>query len=430
MLALLVPLAVGIAVTVLRMETPNGTLIVEINDPDVEAKIKGGKLILTGPDGKDRYILTAADRNKKRGVGDYAIRVAGADGLEVDTPEFTLKKGGVVKVRVRMEAKGVAKTDPPNRPEDPKVPLKAAEFVPLFNGNDLTGWTVDENPGNPKQWFVKDGVIDASSTSSNTRNYLLTNADYSDFTLRFEFRIGDDRTHGGLALRADPGERVPFTERNFLFDHPMIKLTNPGRDPKDSTGASHWLRNSAPFTPPVSKPNIVVGKWHQAEVTVRGDTCTANFDGKKAVDIELDPKAPTFRNFVPGLKRSKGKVGFQIHTGNLQFRNVEIKSLENLAAAPPWIYKPIPPYPALEALNRDQLPPEALALAGDGDPKRAPASLVGVLGEPRPTHTGFRSGPVVQRRRQVARLRMHRRDDHPPRRGDGAGEKRLEGPRG
>ncbi len=51
--------------------------------------------------------------------------------------------------------------------------------------------------------------------------------------------------------------------------------------------------------------------------------------------------------------------------------------------------KPIllPPSQALEALRRDKIAPEALELAGDGDPKQAPASLVGVLGEVQPIHS-------------------------------------------
>ena len=53
------------------------------------------------------------------------------------------------------------------------------------------------------------------------------------------------------------------------------------------------------------------------------------------------------------------------------------------AALPP----PPPPSAALEAMRRDQIAPEALKLAGDGDPNRAPASLVGVLGEVQPFHS-------------------------------------------
>lgn len=46
------------------------------------------------------------------------------------------------------------------------------------------------------------------------------------------------------------------------------------------------------------------------------------------------------------------------------------------------------PSAALTALRRDQISPAALAFAGDGDPKKAPTSLVAVLGLAEPIHTG------------------------------------------
>ena len=83
-LLLLGLLGIGAAV-LLRVETTNGTLVVEMNDDEVEARIKNGKLILSGPDGKVRYTLTPKDRSKKLEAGAYKIRVEGADGLVLDT---------------------------------------------------------------------------------------------------------------------------------------------------------------------------------------------------------------------------------------------------------------------------------------------------------------------------------------------------------
>ena len=107
----LVPLGWWLAAVVLRVETDNGTLVVEIDDPETEARIKDGKLVLTGPDGKVRYTLSPGERDKKIDAGPYKVRVEGADGLTLDTPEFTLKKGGKVTVRVRAEPKAPAKAN-------------------------------------------------------------------------------------------------------------------------------------------------------------------------------------------------------------------------------------------------------------------------------------------------------------------------------
>jgi hypothetical protein len=137
---------VTLAVVVLRVETPEGTIVVEMNNPDVEARIKDGKLVLVGPDGNDRYVITPGERNKKIDAGAYTVRVEGADGLALDTREFTLKKGGQVTLRVTLDPKAVAKKDAANGDPIPQPPgpIPAAyknsngmEFVKVPNG---TAW--------------------------------------------------------------------------------------------------------------------------------------------------------------------------------------------------------------------------------------------------------------------------------------------------
>ncbi len=111
----LLPLGWWLATVILRVETANGTLIVEMNDPEAEARIKGGKLILTGPDDKVRYTISPSKRDNKIDAGPYKIRVEGADGLTLDTPEFTLKKDGKVTVRVTVDPGTGAKSLDPDR---------------------------------------------------------------------------------------------------------------------------------------------------------------------------------------------------------------------------------------------------------------------------------------------------------------------------
>ena len=67
--------------------------------------------------------------------------------------------------------------------------------------------------------------------------------------------------------------------------------------------------------------------------------------------------------------------------------HADVKVPASEPAATPKVIPSPPPSAALEALRRDQIPPEALTLAGDGDPKRAPASVVAVLGEAQPIHS-------------------------------------------
>jgi serine/threonine protein kinase len=130
--AALVTLAlVALLVVVIRIETAGGTLVVEITDPDVEAKFKNGRLVLAGPDGKTLYTVSPADKNKAVAPGDYKLRVEGADGLVVDTTELTIKKGDTTRVRVTLAPPKVgAKKEVAKRGSaDVAVERKIAEAV-------------------------------------------------------------------------------------------------------------------------------------------------------------------------------------------------------------------------------------------------------------------------------------------------------------
>jgi uncharacterized membrane protein/tRNA A-37 threonylcarbamoyl transferase component Bud32 len=123
----LVPLVVWWLVTaVLRVETSDGTFAVEIDDPETEARLKDGKLILTGPDDKVRYTLAPGERDRKMDAGSYRVRVEGVDGLTLDTKEFTLKQGGKVTIRVTVDPRAAARSLDPDR--------KAAEWVLSLGG--------------------------------------------------------------------------------------------------------------------------------------------------------------------------------------------------------------------------------------------------------------------------------------------------------
>ena len=136
-LLVLVPLGWWLSGILLRLQTPNGTLVIEISDKDVEARFKNGKLLLMGPDDKIRYTLMPSERNKQLPTGPYTIRVEGADGLIVDTPKFELKKGVPITVRVTMEPKIVAKSKDVPGKEIPKTEVvKKDPPLPIVLGGD------------------------------------------------------------------------------------------------------------------------------------------------------------------------------------------------------------------------------------------------------------------------------------------------------
>jgi WD40 repeat protein/serine/threonine protein kinase len=125
-----------------------------------------------------------------------------------------------------------------------------------------------------------------------------------------------------------------------------------------------------------------------------------------AVNVEWGKGKSAKISIAPGKKHQLRieKEGFRIYVkdeveidaGGSRTFPVRLERAEpkDTAARPvqePIAVKPahIAPAAELESLRRDQIPAEALALAGNGDPKRAPARLVGVLGDSQPIQWGF-----------------------------------------
>lgn len=90
--------------------------------------------------------------------------------------------------------------------------------IRLFNGTDLTGWI-----GDPKHWSVEDGEIVGRNTEPlSPSTYLVTEVDFSDFRLIFEFKLVQSEMHSGIALwgKVDPEKGNPFTYAGPLVMFP------------------------------------------------------------------------------------------------------------------------------------------------------------------------------------------------------------------
>ncbi len=308
--AAILALAVGtwlLAGVIFRVETDKGTLVVEIKDPDVEARIKNGQLILSGPDGKVRYKLAPSERNQQIDAGPYKIRVEGADGLVLDTPEFTLRKGREVTVRVTLKQKGV-KTDLPAKPDVPGKSAPPADpqgFVPLFNGKDLTGWKSLST--NKARWEVKDAVL---SGSGDTGYLFNDGTSYENFHLRVEAMINDGG-NSGVFFRAPFGPTTPQGHPAFSYEA-QINITH--KDP-NKTGSLYLANKVA-----AGLPNTLteLDKWFTLEVIADGPHVVVRVNGKVTAN---------FIDLAVGTR--SGRIALQVLDAAtvVQFRKIDIKEL-------------------------------------------------------------------------------------------------------
>jgi eukaryotic-like serine/threonine-protein kinase len=101
----------GLGIYKLVFETKEGMLDIEISDAETEARFKNGELRLLDDKGNVKYTITASEANKRVEPGRYTVTVVGADGLKVETPTFTMTRGGRETVRVTARPPVVAVKD-------------------------------------------------------------------------------------------------------------------------------------------------------------------------------------------------------------------------------------------------------------------------------------------------------------------------------
>jgi hypothetical protein len=192
---------------------------------------------------------------------------------------------------------------------------KKAEFVPLFNGKDLTGWEIKEDKGGDKdQWTVKDGVLKAKPG----QGWLGTTKQYGDFVLRVEWRVPENG-NSGVYLRVPEGklDKLPTfigMEIQILDDDgPMYK----GK-------LKDWQYSGSLYGVVPASKRVYKGpnQWNAFEISCVGDKVTVVFNGEKVVDADMG-KEPEL------MKRPrKGFIGLQNHGSAVEFRNIQIKVLD------------------------------------------------------------------------------------------------------
>jgi hypothetical protein len=181
----------------------------------------------------------------------------------------------------------------------------AEEFVPLFNGTDLTGWQVV----GADAFTVKEGAIYTTGKSPYP-SWLRTDEMYENFILRFEYN-----TEG-------------WYEGGFLFHAPLdgpvsrmgLKL-HLKHDPKAygvrSAGALYDA--VAPSAIPIKKS----GEWNQCEIECDWPRLKVRINDVTIHDLDMDTH-PALRH-----RMRRGYLGIQNVGCHASFRNLVIKALPN-----------------------------------------------------------------------------------------------------
>lgn len=187
-----------------------------------------------------------------------------------------------------------------------RPPLPGEDWVSLFNGTDLTGWT---EVGHEK-WVVENGTIHGFATTKDY-GYLRTAKNYKDFQFSLRFKCEGDG-NSGVFFRAEfkPGTADVTQGPQFEIDCGVNKHTAGIYDV-----GRQWIVWPAPENETVIRPD----DWNEYLVMVVGNRYVARLNGVQMVDF-TDPKP----------KAEDGGIALQLHSGghgNMRFKDIYIRDL-------------------------------------------------------------------------------------------------------
>lgn len=190
-------------------------------------------------------------------------------------------------------------------------------FVDLFDGKSLDGWI-----GKCREHFS----IDASTLTcaKGCQGKLLTEREYRDFVLRFEFRLTPG-ANNGLALRAPQAGDAAYEGIELqILDNSAEKYKK----------LQKYQYHGSAYGVAAAKRGALkpTGEWNKQEVVCRGRTLKVTLNEQVILDVNLDEAAPNGKTIDgkahPGLSREQGHVGCLCHGDSVSFRNVRIKEID------------------------------------------------------------------------------------------------------
>jgi hypothetical protein len=196
--------------------------------------------------------------------------------------------------------------------------VAAAEsgFTDIFDGKTFDGWKLVGKTG--RGYIIEEGKIICPKDGGGN---LFTEKEYSDFVLRFEFKL-EDGSNNGIGIRAPfEGDAAYMGMEIQVLDDNSTKYAGKIR-PEQHHGSVYDVVAAKPGA--LKKP----GEWNTEEIRAEGRRIKVTLNGKVITDADLNSvtDAEKIRKH-PGLFRESGHIGFLGHNEYVEFRNLRIKDL-------------------------------------------------------------------------------------------------------
>jgi hypothetical protein len=178
-------------------------------------------------------------------------------------------------------------------------------FLSLFNGKDLTGWTVHGT----EKWYVENGELVCESGPDKQYGYLSTEKSYYNFELSVQFKLEANGNSGIFIRSGIDGTKISGWQ---------VEVAPPGQHTGgiyESYGRG-WLIQPKPEDEKMLKAD----EWNTMRIRVNKDEITSWLNGKEMINLK-DEK----------IGAGKGFIALQIHDGGgikVRWKNILIKEVK------------------------------------------------------------------------------------------------------
>jgi len=179
-----------------------------------------------------------------------------------------------------------------------------AQKVKLFNGKDLSNWTIHGT----EKWYVQDGEMICESGPDKQYGYLSTNGKYKNFDLSLEFKQEANGNSGVFFRSSIEGVKISGWQVEVA-------------PPKSHSGGIYesygrgWLIQPKPE----DEQWLKMGEWNTMRIQVKADDVTTWLNGHQMIQLK-DEK----------IGKGEGFIALQIHDGGgikVRWRNIVLESL-------------------------------------------------------------------------------------------------------
>jgi hypothetical protein len=176
-----------------------------------------------------------------------------------------------------------------------------AQEKSLFNGEDLTGWTIYGT----EKWYVEDGLLVSESGPDAQYGYLATDESYKDFEVSLEFLQEADGNSGVFIRSTIEGTKVSGWQ---------VEVAPKGKH----TGGVYESYGRGWLVKPEVEKELVLreGQWNTLKIRVMGDQLTSWLNGVQMVSINDE-----------AIGAGEGSIALQIHDGGgikVKWRNIKL----------------------------------------------------------------------------------------------------------